>query len=102
MPAEGVRLACRTPGHCLLWDSSLLVFINLFVFANSCFSPFLVVLQSGSHRSSKTPVSDYLIALIAFSSFCVKHCNCSTSDSLNKINYLGTYAILLTVQQINT
>ena len=85
MPAEGFRLACVTPGHCLLWDSSLLVFINLFVFANSCFSPFLVVLQSGSHRASKTLVSDYLVAPIAFSLFCVKHCNCSTSDLRNKL-----------------
>ena len=40
MSVEDLRLACGTPGHCLLWGSSLLVFINLFVLTNSRFYRF--------------------------------------------------------------
>ena len=66
MAVEGLRLACGTPGHCLLWGSSFLVFFNLFVLTNSRFHCFVVVLQSDSHRAYTTLVFDYLVAPIAF------------------------------------
>ena len=78
-----------------LWDSwslpalgQLSCCLHQFIcLTNLCFHRFFVVLLSDSHRASKTVVSDYLVAPIAFMfTFFVLNIVVCLSDSCNKLN----------------
>ena len=74
---EGLPLACGTPGRCLLWGSSLVVIINLFIYlTNSClyrfFCCFTKWLKQG-HQDSSLRLSGSAQCFY-FYLLCIEHC----------------------------